>query len=222
MIERTAPEPHFYQYATPEQHRDAARLGMWAILAGEIMLFAALTTVVVIYRVVYAAAFAQATRPLNLSYGLAGVLVLVLAGLFMGLATSRARSAGRGISAFLVLAILLGIAFIVIKGFELADLASRNLVPGATFALTAGAASASTAPPSQSALLFALVIIIAGVFILHVVIGIVVALADLFLASERHFTPRTYLPLDFAALFWQGIVLAAVVLFPFLYLIGRA
>lgn len=212
MIEPTAHHLHLYQYTSTEQRRGAGYLGMWAALAGEIVLFAALVTAVTAYRIAYPAAFAEATHAFNLSFGLAGVLVLVLAGLFMGLAAQAARTGGGGLAAFLALTVLLGIAFIVIKGFEFGALAS----------LAPPSAGSGNAPPPEVGLLYALIVATGVVFIIQVLIGVMVALAQFFLAREQHFTPHNSLPVDLAALFWQVLVLAAVVLFPLLYLIGRA
>jgi cytochrome c oxidase subunit 3 len=106
----------------------------------------------------------------------------------------------------------LGVAFLVIKGFEYADDISRHLLPGSP-----------SAPQGAGALQFlSLYWIMTGVHALHVTGGLM-AIAALLLISRRDVawlggSPAT----ESVALYWHLVDVIWVVLYPLLYLSGRA
>ncbi len=100
MAEHAAAVAH--QFDDAEQQRGAAELGMWIFLATEVMFFGGMFTAFTAYRWLYPAAFAHASRHLDVLLGGTNTVVLIGSSLTMVLGcTARAwGNAGRCSSAW--------------------------------------------------------------------------------------------------------------------------
>src|SRR4029079_17011788 len=79
-------------------------------------------------------AFAAASNTLNVPLGLINTAVLICSSLTMALAVYYAQTGvRRNQIIFLLLTIVLGTAFLVIKGFEYADKIKHHHIPGKQF-----------------------------------------------------------------------------------------
>ena len=122
------------QFDTADQQKDASTLGMWIFLVTEIMFFGGMFLAYTVYRSGYPQVFAVASTSLNVYIGAANTLVLLTSSLTMVLAV-RAAQLGRqgGIILYLILTLLFGTAFLVVKGFEWHEKFVEHHIPGAGF-----------------------------------------------------------------------------------------
>lgn len=194
------------------RQREAATFGMWVFLASEVLFFGSLILGFTIYRQLHPAAMLAAARETNIVFGSVNTGVLLTSSLTMAVAD---RAAERGLRRFtqwcLVVTALLGLAFLVIKGFEYAEDIAEHLVPGPGFKL----------PEPAAQLFFGFYWTMTAVHALHLTIGIV-AVA---LFAWRLRTGALPLPggaaLPVLGLYWHLVDVIWVFLYPVLYLGGR-
>ena len=122
------------QFDTAEQQKDASTLGMWLFLVTEIMFFGGMFLAYTLYRSSYPEIFAVASTSLNVYIGAANTLVLLTSSLTMVLAV-RAAQLGRrnGIVLYLILTLIFGGAFLVVKAFEWYEKFVEHHIPGSGF-----------------------------------------------------------------------------------------
>ncbi len=123
---------HFHDL---HQQKDATWLAMWVFLATEIMFFGGLFLAYVVYRSSYPEAFAMASNRLNVPMGLGNTFVLILSSFTMAMSVYSAQVGKKGgtIVAWLILTLLLGSTFLVVKTFEYREKFEHHLVPGRHF-----------------------------------------------------------------------------------------
>ncbi|MDC0721527.1 cytochrome c oxidase subunit 3 [Nannocystis bainbridge] len=195
--------------------RDAVALGMWAFLGQEVLFFGVLFVLYTSLRVRHPELFA-AFGPL-LDWRLATVMTvaLLLSSFTMALAVRFAFTRVRGRLVFTLLAtMILGAAFLTMKGWEYAHHLARGETPIVDLADTLAAG------PGM-ATFFGLYFVLTGFHALHVLGGLV-ALAWLTLAAWR--TPASDLrgsPVMAVGLYWHFVDIVWLFLFPALYLAAR-
>src|SRR5690242_4621305 len=102
-----------------EQQREAGTLGMWAFLVTEVMFFGGLFLAYILYRSKYPVEFAVASNSLNVTMGFINTLVLICSSLTMALGVYFSQVGNRSLLIlFLILTMILGLTFLVIKGVE--------------------------------------------------------------------------------------------------------
>lgn len=194
------------------QHQ-AVSFGMWVFLASEILLFSGLFAGYAVYRQLYPAGFAAAARETDIVYGTVNTAILMTSSLAIALAGRFARAGqARLAQRCLAATLFLGAVFLVLKGFEYREDIAKHLFPGPGFAI----------PGQGAALFFSFYWIMTGVHAIHVSGGLA-AIARLLIASRAE-------PLwlsgtgseEATALYWHLVDVIWVVLYPLLYLGGRA
>jgi len=198
-----------------EQQHEAADLGMWVFLATEVLFFGGLFTGYTIYRNLYMPGFVAGSHMLNAAIGATNTAVLICSSLTMALAVRAAQMGKRNaLVAFLILTILLGLAFILIKlTLEWRHDYYEGLAPGVHF-LFAG-------PNARAVeLFFCFYFIMTGVHALHMVVGVGVLTVLMALGWKGHFGPDRYNAVENAGLYWHFVDIVWIFLFPLLYLIG--
>src|SRR5687767_10957537 len=102
-----------------EQQREASTLGMWVFLVTEIMFFGGMFLAYTLYRSLYPEAFAIASNHLDIKLGAINTAVLILSSFTMAMAVySTQVDKRRAQITYLVLTIVLGLAFLGIKAVE--------------------------------------------------------------------------------------------------------
>lgn len=200
-----------FENLTRQHH--AVSFGMWIFLASEILLFSGLFAGYAVYRSRYPAAFLAAGRHTDLLYGTINTTILMTSSLTIAVA-GRAARAGFGVMAWrlLVVTILLGASFLVLKGLEYHEDIDKHLVPGATFSIVQTGAQ----------LFFSYYWVMTGVHAMHVTGGLV-AVSRLVIASRRNVAWLSGSGSEEAtALYWHLVDVIWIVLYPLLYLAGRA
>jgi heme/copper-type cytochrome/quinol oxidase subunit 3 len=177
------------------------KLGMWLFIASEVMLFGGLFSAYVFMRT-GGSNWPVASELLDVRLAAINTVILITSGITMVLAWDGARSESMGrCRAFLVLTILLGAAFLAIKGYEYNVKFSHGIYP-----------SEST--------FYAIYFVLTGVHFLHIAAGLI-ALAFhaafggfLFRRHPEQFANR----IEVTGLYWHFVDLVWLVLFPVMYL----
>lgn len=202
-----------HQFDDREQQFEAANLGMWTFLATEVMFFGGLFMAYAVYRYLYPAGFAEASRHTDMLLGGVNTAVLLTSSLTMALAV-RAAQLGRrrSLVMFLVLTILMGMVFLGIKGVEYYKEYEEQLVPGLNFAFEGEHAQAVK-------LFFTFYFFMTGLHAVHMIIGIGVVAVIAVMAWQGRFSSEYYTPVDLTGLYWHFVDIVWVFLYPLLYLI---
>lgn len=119
-----------HQFEDMEQQQESASIGMWMFLVQEIMFFGGLFTVYLVFRSKYPMAFAAGSNHLNVWMGAANTLVLIVSSLTMALAVHYAQLGKRNLQViFIILTMIFGATFLVVKAFEYKEKYDDGLVP---------------------------------------------------------------------------------------------
>lgn len=194
------------------QHQ-AVTLGIWAFLASEVLLFAGLFAGYSVYRGLYPAGFMAAGRETSIVFGTANTAILMTSSLTMAMAGRSAKEGlFRASRALLFATFFLGALFLVLKGFEYREDIHRHLIPGPDFPV----------PVAGAALFFSFYWVMTGIHATHVTGGLA-AVLRLIVASRRS---GGWLAgsgsQEATALYWHLVDVIWIVLYPLLYLAGRA
>ena len=200
---------HFYSM---EQQLEASTLGMWVFLVTEIMFFGGLFMAYLVYRHAYPDAWAAGSNHLNVPLGALNTAVLIISSLTMAMAVRSAQVGSRkGQLVNLVLTILLGTTFLVVKYFEYKSKFEHHLVPGPNF---------DPALKGPQEIFFSLYFVMTGIHAAHMVVGIGLMLVILAMAYKGKFSPDYYNPVEISGLYWHFVDIVWIFLFPLLYLLG--
>jgi len=193
-----------------------ARIGMWVFLASEIMFFGPVFFAYLYGRHAWTQAFEAASRSTDLACGTLNTALLLTSSAAMAAAALRAeqgarRQARRGLGAV----VLLGAAFLLVKGYEYRQDWHEGLVPGPGFHVAQAADQAA-------AQLFYFVYFFATLLhALHVIIGmgLVLYCRGLLARGSGQTGARR---VEICGLYWHFVDLVWIFLYPALYLAGRA
>jgi cytochrome c oxidase subunit 3 len=171
--------------------------------------------------------------------GTINTAVLLTSSLTMVLSVHAAQTGRRGaLIANLLFTLLLGAAFLGIKGYEYHHKFEERLVPGANFSFEnvlhgthASAAEkqqhgnqnkidpGSSLNPRHAELFFSFYFAMTGLHALHMIIGIGVILVLLVAAFRGTFDGGYFTPIEMTGLYWHFVDIVWVFLFPLLYLV---
>ncbi|MBK7704460.1 MAG: cytochrome c oxidase subunit 3 family protein [Acidobacteria bacterium] len=119
-----------HQFEDMQQQQDSVTLGMWAFLVQEIMFFGGLFTAYLVFRSRYPMAFAAGSNHLDAFLGGLNTLVLIISSLTMALTVYFAQKGNRNLQVIMiVLTMIFGTTFLVVKFFEYSDKYHHGLVP---------------------------------------------------------------------------------------------
>lgn len=198
-----------------EQQHEASWLGMWVFLATEVMFFGGMFTGYFVYRHWYLQAFASASNHLDVWLGGINTAVLICSSFTMALAVHSAETNKRKpLIIFLLLTIVLGLAFLGIKFFEYYTKFEEHLVPGSAFRFEAPLAN-----PAE--IFFSFYFAMTGMHAVHMIIGIGLLAALVFQARRGRFSAFYHTPVELTGLYWHFVDIVWIFLFPLLYLLGR-
>jgi cytochrome c oxidase subunit 3 len=206
----SALETHFRDL---EQQRQAATLGMWIFLMTELLLFGGLFTAYAVYRSAYPETFAEASRHLSAPIGTINTAILIISSFGIALGVYGAQTNGRKRLLWgLLLAIVLGTAFLGLKAYEYHDHWVHHEVPGLNFLWT-------KPHPEQAQVFFFLYFAMTGVHAIHLTIGIGIVCFILFQAWRRKYSKEYHTPVEVGGLYWHFVDVIWIFLYPLLYLI---
>jgi cytochrome c oxidase subunit 3 len=202
---------HFYSM---EQQLEASTFGMWVFLVTEIMFFGGMFMAYIVYRMLYPEAWVLGSNHLDVPLGALNTGVLICSSLTMALAVRSAQIGSRkGQIVNLILTILLGSVFLIVKYFEYAEKFEHHLVPGRHFDMTLPQAA-------QQQLFFSIYFMLTGIHAAHMIVGIVLMAVILVMAMRNRFSASYYTPVEVSGLYWHFVDIVWIFLFPLLYLLG--
>jgi cytochrome c oxidase subunit 3 len=196
-----------------ERQHQAVTLGIWVFLSSEVLFFAGLFAAYSVYRTLYPQGFLAAGRETDIVFGTVNTFVLMTSSLTMAVS-------GRAVQAhffqlgqmFLAATLLLGVLFLILKGFEYREDIVNHLVPGPLFPLQ----------QSGAQLFFSFYWLMTGLHACHVTGGLA-AVLRLLVASRRN---ARWLAgsgsHEATALYWHLVDIIWIVLYPLIYLAGRS
>ncbi len=151
-----------------EQHSSprGAKIGMWLFLFTELLLFGGMFLLYSVYRMKYPTDFHNAASDLNTYVGAINTIILLTSSLTMVLSIGGLERGNKKLAIiFLVITILLGLAFLVNKYFEWMTKFEHGLYPGAE----------ELSNRSQGEILFfGLYFVMTGLHGIHVLLGMIV------------------------------------------------
>ena len=187
--------------ATPPRRHLPGEAGIWVLIGGDLLMFGVFFLTFIYYRSLDPAAYDGSQRLLDEALGLTNTLILLTSSWFVAMAARIVRGpAPRRAVPLIGVAMGLGLAFLIVKGFEYHD----KLAHGVTV-LT-----------SEFMMFY---FMFTGIHAVHVVIGLGV-LAYLASVARRPVVEAAGLrAFEGGAAFWHLVDLLWVVLFALLYLL---
>lgn len=194
--------------------RAGASFGMWVFLASEVLFFGALFLLYTAMRLEHAADFAAAARQTDIVYGTLNTALLLTSGMTAAIAAQASERDGlrRLTLICLTATLLLGLAFLMVKGLEYREDIEKRLVPGAHFALTQ--------PATQ--LFFGFYWLSTAVHALHLSIGLGLIARLVWREWRAPGFLRGSPQVEAATLYWGFVDMVWLFLYPMLYLGGRS
>lgn len=196
-----------------ERAAPVAHLGMWLFLASEVLLFGALFAVYAGYRVEYATEFARAARESSLLLGSVNTFLLLASSLVAALgAEAFAKERSRLAAVLLLVTVVCGALFLVLKVTEYAEHARAGILPGAHYR------SEALATPGAR-MFFTLYYLMTGLHGLHV-LGGMTALGTVGLRALSGPAHRPSLvSVELVVLYWHLVDVIWIFLWPLFYLL---
>jgi cytochrome c oxidase subunit III len=180
----------------------AARLGIWAFLATELLLFGALFTAYAQFRNIYPDLFHQEHLKLNRLLGALNTVVLLTSSLSIAIGIDAIRNdRRRTLKIALIVTLALAASFLGIKYIEWSEDFEHGLLP-------------------SSNLFFGLYFMMTGLHGLHVIFGMLVMVWLLIRNNRGDFSSDYNAPVEVTGLYWHFVDLVWIYLFPLLYLVG--
>lgn len=205
-----------HHFATMEQQVEASRFGMWVFLLTEIMFFGGAFVAYVVYRSSYPDAFSAGSEHMNFWAGTINTIVLLLSSVMMALAVWAAENGRRDrITLYLVLTIVLGVAFLGIKFYEWYEHYQHHLVPGHAF----NAHEFKDGLFPQVQLFFSLYFAMTGLHALHMIIGVGILTVLAVMAWRGVIGAHWFSPVEIAGLYWHFVDIVWIFLYPLFYLL---
>jgi cytochrome c oxidase subunit 3 len=198
-----------------DRQREACTFGIWVFLASEMLFFGALILTYTVCRIDHPIAFVAAARETNIWYGTINTAILLTSSLTMAIASQAASTKERLRSLILgclATTVALGLAFLMVKGFEYKEDIEKHLVPGANFALKQTGAQ----------LFYGLYWVITGVHAVHLTIGIVLVVRLMLLGYLNKVQLDDNPEIEVTGLYWHLVDIIWIFLYPLIYLPGRA
>jgi cytochrome c oxidase subunit 3 len=200
------------QFDTEAQQKDASTLGMWIFLITEIMFFGGMFLAYTVYRSAYPDVFAITSSSLNAPIGALNTAILLCSSYTMVLAVRAAQLGKRNaIILFLILTLILGLAFLGVKAYEWNEKFQEHHVPGPSFHME------GTPMQGQAQLFFSLYFAMTGLHALHMVVGVGLLSVMIFMTYKGKFSAKYMTPIDISGLYWHFVDIIWIFLFPLLF-----
>lgn len=181
-------------------HTVPGRMGIWWFLASEIMVFGGFIATYVLYRMASGGAWAEMAEHVSATIGTFNTLILLTSSLTMVKAFEAIDGEQRKKAQnFLLATVLLGLAFLGVKGFEY----SREIALGFT---------------PLTGVFWSFYYAMTGLHGLHVLVGIIANFALYVMAVRGTLWPKTQQRVEYAGLYWHFVDVVWIFLFPLLYL----
>jgi cytochrome c oxidase subunit III len=235
-----------HHFADEQQQRNAASLGMWMFLCTEIMFFGGMFCGYLVYRRIYFAEFAAASKTLNLPIGAFNTTVLLCSSLTVAMAVRAAQLGNRKMQVrMLLLTLVFGLAFLGIKTKEWGDKYREHHIPTFHYNVISGEGALTNVKGNaellgldkitdpvkrqqreaeiqqRTKIFYSLYFALTGMHAIHMIVGVGIFIVITWMAHKGRFGPEYHTPLEIAGLYWHFVDIVWIYLFPLLYLIDR-
>ncbi len=206
---------HFaHHFRSAEHEYESAKQGIWLFMATEILMFGAIFAAYAIFHSLYPSMFAEGASHLDWRMGFINTCVLLVSSWTMAMAIQSLQSGkGKNAAPYLIVTLLCGAGFMVIKYLEYTHKFHLGLYPGKWFTYEG-------AQHSNLALYFSFYFVMSGLHGIHVLLGMGLITWVLIRTMRGEFDEHYYTPVEGVGIFWHIIDLIWIYLFPILYLIG--
>jgi cytochrome c oxidase subunit 3 len=187
---------------------------MWLFLFTEMLLFGGLFVLYSAYRARNAHAFHECGQHLNHVIGVANTFVLLTSSLTMALSiTAVQRGQERRSMLFVAITIVLGLVFLVNKGFEWAAEFQQGIYPGSELLM-----EHADGPLKGEGVFYGLYFTMTGLHGLHVIAGLVLLTVMWFLLRRGRVNKDDFILLENSGLYWHLVDVIWIFLLPLFYL----
>lgn len=215
----------FHQYKDLGQQNESYIVGMWAFLVTEVMFFGALFCMYMLYRWQHQEEFYKIHRTLSIGWGGVNTFVLLVSSFSMAMAVYFAQQKKRKQQQMaLAFTCLCAFGFLFVKiVFEWTGKFQHGLLPGPAFTWGYEGMDpvAASADPSVAQLFYSLYFAMTGLHGIHVVVGILVIAALMFMTWKKYPQVESYIPTEMVGLYWHFVDLVWIFLYPLFYLIPQ-
>ncbi len=209
-----------HHFVNMEQQREAGTIGMWIFLLTELMFFGGLFLAYAIFRVTYPDGFLQGSHLLSVPLGGLNTVVLIVSSLTMALAVYYSQMGEKKkVVGYLVLTLLLGLVFLVVKYFEYKEKFEHHLFPAMGF-YGPDPSHLAVQYHQQVRVFLWIYFAMTGLHALHMIIGAGILLTLIIMAHKGKFTREYNSPVEISGLYWHFVDIVWIFLFPLLYLTG--
>lgn len=191
--------------------KTGVRIGMWLFLYSEIILFGGLFVLYAAYFHRYPEFFVEGGRELNRIFGSINTIVLLASSFTVAASISAVQRGRKGQAvSFLLVSLLCGVIFLVIKYFEWGAKIHHDIFPNSETLVNG--------EPGLN-IFFGLYYVITGLHGLHVIIGMTLLVVSLFFVMNGKVNKDRFSLLENAGLYWHLVDLIWIFVFPLFYLV---
>ena len=239
----TATNEHHDLHPSAELSYQMSKLGMWAFLITEIMLFSGMFVTFAVYRYRFTEMFSEGGSFLSVPFGAVNTIVLLTSSFTVAWAVDAIKRNKMHLTVWLLtITVALAGTFMINKFFEYShkthevEMAETNLVPAYAESLkkdgkctngkclarpfqpqNIGSHAASS--PVFANVFFTQYFVMTGIHGLHVIIGMGLFIWIIFLGLKGRLTSNWFTPVEVGGLYWHLVDLIWIYLFPMLYLL---
>lgn len=196
-----------------ERQREAMVFGLWLFLATEILFFGGFFFLYAVARMQDPDGFAKGGAHANLLLGTVNTILLMTSSATLTIAERAARDGWMRAARWgIVFTLVLGMAFLVVKGFEYREDLAEHLFPAAPHFPFAGETGATR--------FWSFYWFITLVHAIHLTIGLG-CVARLLWLERRGTLARRWMVAEVTTLYWHLVDIVWLLLWPLLYLVGR-
>ncbi|HWU87978.1 MAG TPA: cytochrome c oxidase subunit 3 [Kofleriaceae bacterium] len=203
------------QFEDLAKQEHAARFGMWVFLGSELLLFAGLFGLYTAYRATHSAEFGEAVHHNALWIGTTNTVILICSSFTVAWSIHAIRGGReRTTTLMLLLTMLFGTAFLVLKGVEYSQHFREGILPGRHYAF-------AELPGHGAQLFFTLYYFMTGLHAIHMIAGLGVMTWLVRRVIARRITRSSHTALELGGLYWHLVDGIWIFLWPLFYLATR-
>ena len=212
-----------HHFESAEHEYSSSKQGIWVFLCTEILMFGGLFVGYAVFHHMYPLLFKAGSTFVDWRMGAANTVVLLTSSLTMalGIYYAQKRDAAKS-GLMLLITIVCGAIFMVIKYFEYSHKIHLGLLPGSWFhgSLDVTFADGTVQRVENLPLYFSFYYMMTGLHGIHVLIGMSLIFWAWLRVRKNEFGPHYYTPVEGVGLFWHLVDLVWIYLFPLLYLVS--
>ena len=200
-----------HHFDTAEQEFDAAKIGMWAFIAQEILFFSAIFVAYGAFRYFYPEMFIEASSHLSWKMGALNTVFLIISSFTIVMSVRSAQlNQIKNCIRYLYATLGLATLFLVVKYFEYSEKIHHGYLPFKFFG--------GTGVDPNLHLFFGLYFTATGLHAVHVAVGMGLIIWLIIKARKGYYHKDYFTPLEMVGLYWHLVDIVWIFLFPLLYL----